>query len=139
MGFNVGDVVYLYKHPESFMTVSMVLSKEQLQYIGFPDDANIVYCSLFYGLTHFSAFYETKLLMKTFNDNSRPELKIGDIVCLKSHPEVQMKVSLLLTEQMLKFGLIEGDVQCTWFNGKDYSKQFFMAEMLEKKSNLSTN
>ena len=72
-------------------------------------------------------------------------MKIGDVVFLKSNPEILMTVSFVLGEkdvagyaqlihqQMKISGYANGDVQCTWFNGPETKIGFFRAAMLTKK------
>lgn len=72
-------------------------------------------------------------------------MEIGDVVFLKSNPETLMTVSFvlgtteasgyseLIHQQMRISGLVDGDVQCTWFNGPECKTGFFRAAMLAKK------
>ena len=74
-------------------------------------------------------------------------LKVGDVVYLKSNPEVLMTVSFVIIEkeltgiaakavkeQMRSTGFTDGDVQCMWFDKKECKSDFFKAVMLAKKS-----
>ena len=73
-------------------------------------------------------------------------MKIGDVVFLNSNPETLMTVSFVMGEkevtgnasmmiqpQMRLAGCVDGDVQCTWFNGPECKTGFFKAAMLTKK------
>jgi len=74
------------------------------------------------------------------------EFKVGDIVYLKSNPESPMTVSLvigktpihkslakMLWKNWLKYGFVDGDVQCTWFEGTKRVTDYFKNELLAKK------
>ena len=74
-------------------------------------------------------------------------LEVGDVVYLKSNPEVLMTVSFVIREKyftglarrMLKkhitsLGFAEGDVHCRWFAGLECRADFFKAAMLAKKT-----
>lgn len=72
-------------------------------------------------------------------------MEIGDVVFLRSNPEILMTVSFVLGEkeatgyakllhqQMKIAGYADGDVQCTWFNGPEQKTGGFKAAMLTKK------
>jgi uncharacterized protein YodC (DUF2158 family) len=72
-------------------------------------------------------------------------MEIGDVVFLKSNPELLMTVSFILgktkvsgyasliQQQMKISGFIDGDVQCTWFKGSECKVGFFKSAMLSKK------
>ena len=72
-------------------------------------------------------------------------MEIGDVVFLKSNPEVLMTVSFVygqepkgpqeryLSQQMGIAGYEKGDVNCTWFEGKQLASSPFKAKMLTKK------
>jgi uncharacterized protein YodC (DUF2158 family) len=72
-------------------------------------------------------------------------MEIGDVVYLKSNPEVLMTVSYvlgktqvtgyasLIQQQMKISGFIDGDVQCTWFNGPECKTGCFKSATLSKK------
>lgn len=70
---------------------------------------------------------------------------IGDVVFLNSNPEVLMTVQYVLgmepkgpqekvlNSQMKMGGYVDGDVYCTWFDGKNLKNGVFKAKMLTKK------
>jgi uncharacterized protein YodC (DUF2158 family) len=73
-------------------------------------------------------------------------MKVGDVVFLNSNPEILMTVSFvmgekevtgyapkLIQQQMRIAGFVDGDVQCTWFNGPECKTGYFKAAMLTKK------
>ena len=74
-------------------------------------------------------------------------LEVGDVVYLKSNPEVLMTVSFVIKEneltgfasnvikkQMRRIGFTDGDVQCRWFIDSECQADFFKAAMLRKKA-----
>jgi len=74
-------------------------------------------------------------------------LKVGDVVYLKSNPEILMTVSCIINQeditgfgsklmkkQMRDLGYDGGAVQCRWFDGSECMTDFFKPEMLNKKS-----
>jgi uncharacterized protein YodC (DUF2158 family) len=74
-------------------------------------------------------------------------MKVGDVVFLKSNPEILMTVSFVMGEKedgknassmiiqpkMRIAGFVAGDVQCTWFNGPECKTGYFKAAVLTKK------
>jgi len=155
MEFNVGDVVFLKSNPERLMTVSIVLGKTKFsgffgklyekhsREIGFTDGD--VQCDCFIGLEYnYGSFKANKLQIKS-SDNIIPKLEVGDVVCLKSNPEIPMTISFViktsgiffkkeLEKQMRSYWYSVGDVQCTWGNKLNVFERFFSAAMLTKKS-----
>ena len=74
-------------------------------------------------------------------------LEVGDVVYLKSNPEVLMTVSFVIKEneltgfasnvikkQMRRIDFTDGDVQCGWFIDSECQADFFKAAMLRKKT-----
>jgi len=72
---------------------------------------------------------------------------VGDVVYLKSNPEVLMTVSLVLEDmdskgfinkylkkQLQKIGYTNGAIECSWFCESEHLREFFKPEMLVKKS-----
>jgi uncharacterized protein YodC (DUF2158 family) len=72
-------------------------------------------------------------------------MDVGDVVFLKSNPETLMTISFvlgktevtgyakLIPKQMRMSGFLDGDVQCTWFNGPECKTGYFKTAMLGKK------
>ena len=72
-------------------------------------------------------------------------MNIGDVVFLNSKPEVPMTVEYvlgnepkgmkekMLSKQMQLNGYENGDVYCTWFEGKNLKNALFKKQMLTKK------
>jgi len=77
--------------------------------------------------------------------------EVGDVVYSKNNPKKLMTVSFIFGEaetsgffekryekMFRKLGLNDGDVQCAWFDGLEYSVHFFTAKTLKIKSNANT-
>jgi len=76
------------------------------------------------------------------------KFEAGDVVYLKSNPEILMTVAVVLKEndtsgfgskimkkQMWSLGYGDGDIaQCRWFNGPEVKTDFFKTAMLAKKT-----
>lgn len=72
-------------------------------------------------------------------------MNVGDVVFLNSNPEILMTVELVLSNepkgaqekmiihQLRMQGYDNGDVYCTWFEGKELKKAPFKKQMLTKK------
>ena len=148
--FNVGDIVYSKENPEILMTVSYVFGKtevsgsfgqlfdEDSRELGYVDGD--VECNCFDELEFkYGCFRKNELKMHS-PCITCPEFKVGDIVYLRSSPEVSMTVSFVMKKKskffksnveriMRAFGFTVGDVQCKW----DNQERFFRPEMLAKK------
>jgi uncharacterized protein YodC (DUF2158 family) len=156
--FEVGDIVCLKSNPEVPMTVSMVvdmsgesgfssrLLKEQMRLLGYADGD--VQCTWFDGPAIMTDFFKTVMLVKKSEPFITFMFEAGDVVYLKSNPEVLMTVSVVintagtygfrpkLKKRMRLLGYANGDVQCRWFrsDGPEVMTEFFKATMLAKKS-----
>ena len=72
-------------------------------------------------------------------------MNVGDVVFLNSNPEILMTVEYvlgsgskgaqerMLSHQMQMRGYVDGDVYCTWFEGKELKNALFKKQMLTKK------
>ena len=72
-------------------------------------------------------------------------MEIGNVVYLNSNPEVLMTVEYVLgsdsngtkekflSQQMKMQGFENGDVYCTWFDGKTLKNGCFKSKMLTKQ------
>jgi hypothetical protein len=72
-------------------------------------------------------------------------MNVGDVVFLNSNPEILMTVEYvlgtepkgaqerMLSHQMHLSGYVDGDVFCSWFEGKELKKAPFKKQMLTKK------
>jgi len=72
-------------------------------------------------------------------------MNVGDVVFLNSNPEISMTVEYvlnknangvqekMLSQKMRIGGFTDGDVYCTWFDGKELKNACFKAKMLTKK------
>ena len=154
MVFEIGDVVYLKNNPKHLMTVSLNIDyslefvtkrlKKRWQQIGLC--SGDVQCAWFNESKLEFAYFKTNILnKKDVKVISGLKYEAGDVVYLKSNPKRLMTVSYIFGEvettgyfekhnekQFRKFGYIDGDVQCAWFDGAEYTLNFFRAQMLNK-------
>ena len=72
-------------------------------------------------------------------------MNVGDVVFLNSNPEILMTLEYvlgsgskgaqerMLDQQLRMRGYTDGDVYCTWFEGKELKKAPFKKQMVTKK------